>query len=478
MTLTLAWIRREMRLHDNAVLHAALASPHPVQLVFVFDTDILANFANPNDRRVQFLARTLCHMHNQLAAKGGGMLVLAGRAQEVMPTLTHALGASQLVCAEDFEPATRSRDAAVHAALAGTSFTQVLDHVMLSPARVLKDNGTPFKVFTPYYKKWLSMLTPTSAAEYVVHDAGRYASLAVQQQKAKHAGLQVLDCAMGEAAMLEAIGYNDAEDALWRVDDVAQRLSDFVDDKLRPYPAARNFLAESGTSKLSPYLRFGLVSVRECVRAAEAKGGGEKWINELCWREFYMAILYHFPFVTDLEFMVQYQNKLHWNRDEAQFAAFCEGRTGYPVVDAAVRELLSTGWMHNRARMIVASFLTKDLFIDWRWGETFFAKHLMDYELSSNCGGWQWASSTGTDAAPYFRIFNPVLQSEKFDADGVYIKTYVPELRGMDARDIHAPWESLLKPAGYPLPIVDHKTAKDHAVNVFRALGHKMGGEA
>jgi deoxyribodipyrimidine photo-lyase len=475
--ISLVWLRRDLRLHDHVPLHAALQASHPVQLVFVFDTDILAHFPNPNDRRVRFLAHTLCHLHQQLQARGGGLLVLHGRATEIMPKLAHALSVATVHVGEDFEPQPIARDAAVKSALpAGTTMQQHVDHVTLPPYAVLKDNGEPFKVFTPYYKKWLSKLTPMSAAEYAIDDAGRYAAYTQIRAQAEASGIHVLQPEQGAAAMLEAIGYRDNAEPLWNVTQVRERLQNFIGSKLRAYPTARDMLAGQGTSQISPYLRFGLVSVRECMREAQAQGGGEKWMNELCWREFYMAILYHFPHSAHTEFMAQYR-ALVWHDNPEHFAAFCEGRTGYPVVDAAIRELLSTGWMHNRARMIVASFLTKDLFIDWRKGEAFFAQHLMDYELSSNAGGWQWAASTGTDAAPYFRVFNPILQSKKFDAEGVYIKTYVPELHGMDARDIHAPWESLMRPKEYPLPIVDHKTAKDYAVAAFRALGFKMGGE-
>ncbi len=492
---SIVWLRRDLRLHDHAALSAALSAPEALQCVFVFDSDILAQFANPHDRRVNFLARILAHLHAQLQARGGGMLVLHGRATEAIPKLVAATHAVRLVLAEDYEPGPIARDAAVEKALrGGCSVVTVTDHVMISPREVVKDDGSAFKVFTPYYKKWLSKLTPLSSAEFEVEDAGRYASYEAMCTAARAAGLNVLDAA-NPAAMLEAMGYVHREDDLWRVDDVHQRLAHFVEEKIRPYPSARNFMDGDTTSKLSPYLRFGLVSVRECVRAAEAKGGGEKWINELCWREFYMAIMLHFPEVAEHEFVEKYRGKLTWSSNDAHLQAFREGRTGYPIVDAAVRELLQTGWMHNRARMIVASFFSKDLFLDWRKGEQFFAEHLMDYEFSSNNGGWQWATSTGTDAAPYFRIFNPQLQSEKFDAEAVYIKRYVPELRNLSAKEIHAlhsrshpeqregslfdERDSSAAPqndSSYPHPIVDHKTAKDFAVQVFRDLGHVMGG--
>lgn len=474
---SIVWLRRDLRLHDHAALATALQGGGQVQPVFVFDTEILARFSNKQDRRLVFLAETLCHMDAQLKARGGRMLVLHGKACEVMPKLATALSAQGIFSAEDFEPATRARDAAVKSALSATArFVQVLDHLIHAPQKMLKGDGTPYKVFTPYYKLWRADLGPSDYAAYEVKDAGRYADATTNFTAVKAAGLSRVDLDAGPAALLEQIGYTYTKDALWRVDDVAERLRSFITNKLAAYPTARDGLSIIGTSQLSPYLRFGLVSIRECVAAALEAGGGEKWIAELGWREFYAAILYHYPHVVTQEFNEQYRDgAIPWNRNEKHIEAMFSGQTGYPVIDAAVRELLETGYMHNRARMIVASFASKDLLLDWRVGEEFFAQHLMDYELASNNGGWQWSSSTGTDAAPYFRIFNPMLQSKRFDPEGIYIRRYVPELRGLSNEDIHAPWESpLTKPANYPLPIIDHATAKDRAVEVFRQAGHRM----
>lgn len=472
--LSIVWLRRDLRLHDHAAFSRALKEEGAIQPIFIFDTDILAAFPNPHDRRVSFIARTLVHMHAQLKKRGGGMLVLAGSATEIVPKLTHALHASRVVCAADFEPATRKRDETVAAALKGSAeLIRVVDHVIKPPHEMLKDDGNPFKVFTPYYKKWLQRLSPVASAPYDVNDKGRYADSTTLMQAARKAGLQVLNVDAGEAAMLAAIGYTYRDDDLWNVDDVQGRLARFAQCKLLQYGTGRDMVAQAGTSQLSPYLRFGLVSIRECLRTAQVPGG-EKWVSELVWREFYMSILYHFPEVETQEFTEKYRGRLAWHHNEAHFAAFCEGRTGYPIVDAAVRQLLETGWMHNRARMIVASFLTKDLLTDWRWGDQFFAQHLMDYELASNNGGWQWAASTGTDAAPYFRVFNPELQSRKFDPNGEYIRRYVPELAKLDDKAIHAPSAGLLSPKGYPAPIVDHKVMKDKAISLFKDLGQHL----
>ncbi|MBN8543265.1 MAG: deoxyribodipyrimidine photo-lyase [Alphaproteobacteria bacterium] len=475
MNLSLVWLRRDLRLHDHVPLSLALQASHPVQPIFIFDTDILARFNNPRDRRLSFIARTLHHMHTQLVKRGGGLLVLHGKPQEIIPKLASVLKADAIYSAEDFEPATIARDAAVKASLTTTRFVQAVDHLIHAPYKILKDDGTPFKVFTPYYKQWQKHLSPADSAEALVNDKKRYADIAKSTTLAKQAGLNIVPMET-VAAMLTAIGYSEVEDALWNVDNAQDRLKTFIAQRLKAYGSARDFMATIGTSQLSPYLRFGLVSVRECLRAAQAAGVGEKWISELAWREFYAMILFHWPNVVREEFQAQYR-VIGWNQAGALWDAFTRGMTGYPIVDAAVRELLQTGWMHNRARMIVASFLTKDLLIDWRLGEEFFAQHLMDYELASNNGGWQWAASTGTDAAPYFRIFNPVLQSKKFDGAGKYIRHYVPELKSLSDKEIHAPWElGLMAPKSYPAPIVNHAEAKDKAVAVFRALGHKMGG--
>jgi deoxyribodipyrimidine photo-lyase len=473
MNLSLVWLRRDLRLNDHVPLALALAEAHPVQPVFVFDTEILARFKNPRDRRVNFLARTLIELHQTLKTRGGGMLVLYGAARVAIPKLAAALTAEAIFSAEDFEETTRARDAAVKRAVAPqTRFVQAVDHLLRAPTQILKDDGTPFKVFTPYYKRWLASVTPADSAEAAVRDAGRYADFATIARQAEAAGLKRLDLDLGLEATLAAMGYEAVADDLWPVTGIPARLRAFTKQKLTAYPVARDRMATDGTSRISPYLRFGLISIRQCLREAETAGGGEKWISELAWREFYAMILYHFPQTATQEFQEQYRGTIPWNGTGAAWDAFCAGKTGFPIVDAAVRELLTTGWMHNRARMIVASFLTKDLLIDWRLGENFFAQHLMDYEMASNVGGWQWAASTGTDAAPYFRVFNPLLQSRKFDGAGEYIRRYVPELAALKDDEIHEPATlGLLRPASYPAPIVDHAVAKDRVVAAFKAAG-------
>lgn len=457
--LSLVWLRRDLRLHDHAAFFHALAKPGHVQPVFVFDTDILARFSDRADRRLSFIANALIEIDRELRKRGGGLLVLHGGAREVMPKLKSALGAAEIFAAEDYEPAAIARDTKV-------APTLVKDQVIFDPREVLKDDGTPYKVFTPYSKAWAARLTPASGAPYEIRDKGRYADHDAICDKAKAAGLRVLDPADGAKGMLEDIGYQSVYLPLWPVPQASERVGAFIAAKVKQYKDKRNMVAEEGTSRLSPYLRFGLVSVRECLQAARSIAGSETWISELIWREFYAMILYHFPESVSKEWNPAYRT-LHWRGDTKLLQAWKDGMTGFPLVDAAMRELKTTGWMHNRARMVVASFLTKDLLIDWRLGEEHFAQLLMDYEQASNVGGWQWAASTGTDAQPWFRIFNPILQSEKFDPEGKYIRRYVPELKDVPLEEIHMPG-ALFKPKEYPAPIVDHSEMRERALTMFK----------
>lgn len=474
MTPTIAWIRRDMRLHDHAVLANAMARPQPVQPVFIMDTAILERFHNKHDRRLVFIAETLCHMHRQLLQKKGGLLVLHGNAQVVMPKLSHALADAPVIAAEDSEPASRTRDTGVARAIGNARFTHVLDHLLLHPTANLKDDGTPFRVFTPFARKYMGQLSPADYAPYTFLDTDRYASYDDIVMRAQKAGLKPVDCSKGPEALLASIGYAYAPDALWDPADAHARLERFCRSRIGDYNAARDRMDQDGTSQISPYLRFGLLSVRECMREASSHEGegAATWIKELIWREFYAHILYHFPHVVTQEFLEPYRG-LPWSHDERHLNAFREGKTGYPIIDAAMRQLLETGWMHNRARMIVASFASKDLQLDWRLGEEHFAQQLMDYDLASNNGGWQWAASVGTDAQPYFRVFNPLLQSRKFDPDGSYIRRYVHELSHIKGADIHAP-PGLLRPRDYPGPIVDHAMAKDAAIAMFKRISSAL----
>lgn len=465
--LSIVWLRRDLRLHDHAALAHAAKQGNPVQPIFVFDTDILVRFTLKDDRRLTLIVRALCAMHKQLAEKGSGILAFYGSAKEIIPKLCQTLPVTHLIAAADVEPATRKRDETVKQALAGSvQFTLVKDHIMHASHEVLKDDGTPYKVFTPYSKAWRLKSQTSGCFEERSTAKVKYTPFTDGMK-----GFELIDLALPVEAILERIGYVLA-DSEWKPEKVRERLQGFIRHNLDAYKDKRDIPGVDGTSRLSPYLRFGLISARECARAAldsEARGsvGAYTWINELIWRDFYSMILAHFPHTPEKEFQQQYIG-LPWRRDKADFKRFCEGMTGFPIVDAAMRELLTTGIMHNRARMIVASFMTKDLQLDWRMGEEHFAQYLMDYDLASNVGGWQWAASTGTDAQPYFRIFNPVLQSKKFDPEGNYIRRYVPELADLGARAIHEPSNSE-RPANYPPPMVDHAKVKEKILSMFKS---------
>lgn len=464
----LVWMRRDLRLHDHAALHLALSGEGVVQPVFIFDTEILAHFPSPDDRRLSFLAEVMCDLDAQLAKRGGGLLLLHGKPAEIHETLVGALGHKQLIAAEDYEPGARARDAMVGKRLSpGVDVRFIKDQVVRAPLEILRE-GQAYKVFTPYSKAWRAGVSAADVAALEVRDAGRYANIAAVRGAAKDAGLTVLEPQKGAGEMLARIGYRHREDALWPATGAGERLKDFIAHKAKRYADDRNPMALPGTSRLSPYLRFGLVSARQCARAA-MEAGADTWLSELIWREFYAMILYHYPESQTTEWNPRYRGVLAWRNDERLLEAWKAGKTGYPVVDAAMRQLLEEGWMHNRARMIVASFLTKHLRIDWRLGESHFAQWLMDYDMASNVGGWQWAASTGTDAQPYFRVFNPTLQSEKFDPKGEYIRRYVPELAKAPDKAIHAPWESPLL-APYLPPIVKHEEARAAAIAMFKAV--------
>lgn len=469
--ISLAWLRRDLRLYDHAVLATALQGKGQVQPVFVFDKDILSRFSNKKDRRLTFITEALWKIHRHLAQKDSGVLVLYGSAQEIIPKIAKTLSAARVVAAEDFEPDTIARDKAVAEALQSQQqeFNQVLDHLIFSPKEVLKSDGTPYLVFTPYSKAWRAKLNQHSFAEQKVSlSKDKLPYFPAIAKQAHDAGLDVVPLCEGVEKALAHIGYTHNPHELWAIENGRKRLEQFIGKHINGYKDERDYMAKDGTSMLSPYLRHGIVSIREACRLAVEQRQPDTWINELIWREFYAMVLYHFPESATQELQEKYRN-LEWSDNQEHWQAFIECRTGYPIVDAAMRQLHETGWMHNRARMIVASFLTKDLHLDWRLGEEHFAQWLMDYEMASNVGGWQWASSTGTDAAPYFRIFNPITQSERFDERGDYIRQWLPELKNVQGKDIHMPAD-LLRPKAYPAPIVDHKEEREKALKMYKEI--------
>ncbi len=474
----LVWLRRDLRLRDNTALHHAMARGALVVFGFVFDTDILQpllQLGAKADRRLTFIHRSLRELDLALRQMGSALLVEHGRAADCIPRLAARIGAAAVYVNRDYEPGAVQRDAEVAGLLAaqGVEFHGVHDQVLLHPEALLTGQGKPYSVFTPYKNAWLKRVQPGDLAP---RDAAPLPHR-LWPVLAPHA-LPGLDELGFEAAALPAglpAGTSGAE-ALF---------ADFL-PRMDAYAQARDYPAVKGTSYLSVHLRFGTISVRELAREAWQRAqagsqGAATWLSELIWRDFYAQILHHHPQVVDHAFKPEY-DRIAWDDAPALHAAWCEGRTGYPLVDAAMRQLNVTGYMHNRLRMVTASFLTKDLGLDWRLGERYFALKLNDYDLSANNGGWQWAASTGCDAQPYFRIFNPVAQSERFDPKGRFIRRYVPELAGLSDADLHAPWSApplALQQAGvqlgadYPLPVVDHAEARARTLQRYAVVKDK-----
>ncbi|MBS1207953.1 MAG: deoxyribodipyrimidine photolyase [Proteobacteria bacterium] len=465
----LVWFRRDLRDFDHAALSHALQAHQRVFCCFIFDTDILAHLPSRQDRRVAFIHASLLELDERLRAQGGGLIVRHGRAADEIPRLAQELKVVTVFANQDYEPAAIARDTAVAATLKelGIVFRSFKDQVIFERREVLTQSGKPFGVFTPYKNAWLKQLRTRDLASWPV--AGFAAHLAPPPEGTRIPTLEEIGFTKVELRI--APGMRGGE-ALW--EDFASRLNQ--------YHAARDFPAVKGVSYLSTHLRFGTVSIRELARIAHQRGGAgaESWLTELIWREFYQQLLYNHPRVVEHAFKPDF-DAVQWEdgpEADARFAAWCEARTGYPLIDAAQRQLVQSGFMHNRLRMISASFLTKDLGIDWRRGERFFAEWLLDFDLASNNGGWQWAASTGCDAQPWFRIFNPVTQSERFDPQGKFIRRYLPELANIPDKFIHAPWK--MKPAeqqacawvpgrDYPEPIVDHAAARAETLLRFKA---------
>ncbi|GAA4418250.1 deoxyribodipyrimidine photo-lyase [Acidovorax lacteus] len=480
----LVWLRRDLRAHDHAALRLALSQCAQVHCVFVFDPHILDALPR-RDRRVAFLQATVAELDATLRSLAGqaeaGLIVLHAVPEDAIPALAQRLGVQAVYASHDDEPYALARDAQVrtHLAAQGVALHTVKDHVVFERSEVLTQAGRPFSVFTPYKNAWLRQLTPTQLAEQPV---APLAHRLAPRPADLHAPVPTLS----------ALGFEPVELPLAAGTSGARALLDDFLARMDHYHERRDFPSVKGPSYLSVHLRFGTLSVRELAGAAHARAqagqaGAVAWLNELIWRDFYAQILHHWPHVVERSFKPAY-DAIAWEQGpeaEALFAAWCEGRTGYPLVDAAMAQLNQTGYMHNRLRMVVASFLVKDLGIDWRWGERYFAETLNDFDLASNNGGWQWASSSGCDAQPYFRIFNPVSQSEKFDADGKFIRRYLPQLARLPAKALHAPWDARpleLADAGvvlgrdYPLPIVRHDAAREKTLARYAVVKATANG--
>jgi deoxyribodipyrimidine photo-lyase len=465
----LVWFRRDLRAFDHAALSRALQAYTRVYCVFVFDTEILDALEDRNDRRVEFIWLTIKELDATLRQMGGGLIVRHGRASAELPRLARDLGVRAVFANRDYEPQAIRRDATVAEDLAqsGIEFNLHKDQVIFERDEIMSGSNRPYSVYTAYKNAWLKRLTDD---DLQVHPIAELASRLAPPPDGKMPSLQELGFISSDLASLEIKpGMSGARDA-W--DKFAPRLAD--------YESTRDFPALDGTSHLGVHLRFGTLSIRTLARHVyyAAGKGVQVWLSELIWREFFQMILYHHPRVTQNAFRTEF-DAIVWDDREDLFQAWCDGRTGYPIVDAAMRQLNQTGFMHNRLRMIAASFLVKDLHIHWLKGERYFARKLLDYDLAANNGNWQWAASTGCDAQPYFRIFNPLTQSERFDPEGVFIKRFVPELAGLETRDIHAPWNLLpieqqacgvLLGRDYPAPIVDHEAARAKTLALFKAI--------
>ena len=400
--ISIFWLRRDLRLDDNAGLYHALKAGVPVLPVFIFDTSILDDLEDKLDKRVDFIHRTLAGIQVQLRELGSSLYVYYGTPAQCYARLTEEFDLASVYTNHDYEPYAIARDKGIADMLEakGIAFRTFKDQVIFERGEVMKDDGTPYTVFTPYSRKWKALLTDFYLRPYPVE---RYSG-------------NFFQTAPFPFPSLSDIGFLKTD-----VDIPPCALDEHIAGS---YDQTRDFPAVRGTTRLSVHLRFGTVSIRRLAREAGTLNG--TLLNELIWREFYMMILWHFPYVTGQSFKKEY-DRIAWRNDEREFELWCTGRTGIPIVDAGMRELNETGFMHNRVRMIVASFLTKNLLIDWRWGEAYFARKLLDYDLSANNGGWQWAAGSGCDAAPYFRVFNPTLQTQKFDRDLKYVRKWVPE---------------------------------------------------
>ena len=425
--ISIFWFRRDLRLSDNAGLYHALKNGKKVLPIFIFDSEILSKLENKADTRVQFIHQQLLAIKNQLNEIGSDLLVLHGSPIDSWKKLIQDFNIESVFTNHDYEPYAHKRDLIIKELLKENDidFLTFKDQVIFEKDEILTQQSKPYTIFTPYSKAWKAKLNDFFIKPYPTE---KYFHQFIKDVKFK-------------ITTLEQIGFQESS--------IVFPSTTVNDELIKKYAQQRDFPAINGTSRLSVHLRFGTVSIRKLAKLALETS--ETWLNELIWRDFYMNILYNFPKVVTQSFRNQY-DRIEWRNNETEFEAWCNGKTGYPIVDAGMRELNATGFMHNRVRMVVASFLTKHLLIDWRWGEAYFAQKLLDFDLSANNGGWQWAAGCGCDAAPYFRVFNPTLQTQKFDSQLIYIKKWVPELNDFS----------------YPQPIVNHEFARNRCLEVYK----------
>ncbi len=432
--IVIFWFRRDLRLTDNAALFHALSAEYPVLPLFIFDQQILAQLDDKADRRVDFIYQALMNINQQLAKYDTEILIQHGNVLDIFSHLLKNYRIKAVYANRDYEPYAKERDNSVANLLVqnNAEFYLYKDQVIFEAHEVLKNDGTPYSIFTPYSKVWKSQFNEVCLKTY--YSKNKLDNIYKLKQEVK---LELSD-----------IGFQKT-DMIYKTPNIDEEI-------IAKYDQFRDFPALAATTNLGIHLRFGTISIRRL--ASKVKHLNETFLNELIWREFFMAILFHYPKVVNQSFKTQYDN-IVWRNNEAEFKLWCEGKTGYPMVDAGMRQLNATGWLHNRVRMVVASFLCKHLLIDWRWGEAYFASKLNDYELSANNGNWQWAAGCGCDAAPYFRVFNPSEQARKFDPQAKYIKKWVPEIETFN----------------YTQPIVEHAFARNRAIETYKmALTENM----
>lgn len=424
--ISICWFRRDLRLDDNTALYHALQSPYPVLPVFIFDPEILGRLPDKNDRRISFIYHTLQDLNRRCLEHGSSFYVTFDRVEDAFKKFFEEFEVKAVFINHDYEPYAINRDQSIQklSEAEGAAFYTFKDQVIFERSEIIKTDGSPYTVFTPYSNKWRQMFNQHPLKEF---PSEKYLS-------------KLLKSRAYDFPSLANLGFQEVDPEVMPANIEEVTISSYQD--------TRNLPSIAGTSQVSPYLRFGTLSIRHLVKLAFKWNA--TWLNELIWREFFMMILYQFPHVVNQNFKRKYDN-IPWRNNENEFELWCKGETGYPIIDAGMRQLNETGWMHNRVRMIVAGFLTKHLLIDWRWGEAYFAQKLLDYELSSNNGNWQWAAGSGCDSAPYFRIFNPTSQTKKFDPKLTYIKTWIK-----DFNKYHLP------------PIVDHEFARRRALDVYK----------
>ena len=470
---SIIWFRRDLRLADNPALSAGLERGEVVP-VFVIDPKLLQS-ERVSEKRIAWLVANLRALDVSLRERGAQLIVRRGDPAKVLWQLAQDTHSTQVLFNLDVTPYARTRDRRVALELEqnGLSVEAFDDITLHHPEDVVTMTGRPYQVFTAFKRAWLALPKPSADETPTLPEALALSIPPVESLPLDFGEVAIDLPPAGEAAAID-------------------RLNDFLEETIFGYGEGRNLLDRAATSFLSPYLRFGAISIRQAYWGAQAaidlaedaaaKAGAESWLNELIWREFYMALLYHFPHTIQRPLREQYTN-FAWLADDEAFAAWCEGRTGYPVVDAAMRCLNTTGWLHNRARMIVASFLTKDLLIDWRKGEQYFMQQLIDGDSAANAGGWQWAAGVGADAQPFFRVFNPTLQGQRFDPDGTFVRQWLPELARVPDRLVHEPWKMTSleqREAGclighnYPAPIIDHHFARNRALQHYRISNVKV----